>query len=282
MTPRVESLPAADGPPDFDETFSGEVAPERWVAHYLPHWTTPERSAARYRVLPEGGLELRIEDDQLDWRPEDAPLRVSNLQTGTTAGRLGAGEGMHRHRSDGLTVRTETPERLLWAPSGGRIDVTVSASNGAHCMLAAWLVGTEHRGAEDSGEVCIFEIDADAVRPQTTARVGIKAHRDPRLVADMGEVVLPFEGTRPHTWTVVWGAGETVIGCEGIVVRRIAQSTSYPMLLMLDLFEIGDPAGRYPKTAVIHRVRGWGSSIRGITGDTPGGMSGFARSPGST
>ena len=97
--------------------------PDLWVNHYLPHWTTPDRSAARYDHTAEG-LRLRIEADQLDWRAEDAPMRVSNLQTGTFSGELGSRRGTHRHREDGLPVRTMTPTRLLWAPSAGRIDVT--------------------------------------------------------------------------------------------------------------------------------------------------------------
>src|SRR5690349_14042556 len=83
---RLERLdPAVAG---FVEDFAGpRLDPGRWVEHYLPHWTTPDRSRARYDLLPHdpagagGGLRLRIDADQLDWRAEDAPLRVSNLQT---------------------------------------------------------------------------------------------------------------------------------------------------------------------------------------------------------
>ncbi|MGP2407993.1 hypothetical protein ACTUM1_15745, partial [Listeria monocytogenes] len=74
---------------------------DAWVLHYLPHWTTPERSVARWGFTP-AGLALRIDQDQLDWRPEDAPLRVSNLQTATFSGPAGSAVGTHRHRPDGL------------------------------------------------------------------------------------------------------------------------------------------------------------------------------------
>ena len=67
---------------DFDDESLDRA---RWVDHYLPHWTTPDRSRARY-ALTDDGLQLRIEADQLDWRPEDAPLRVSNIQTATFCG----------------------------------------------------------------------------------------------------------------------------------------------------------------------------------------------------
>lgn len=253
-TPRLPAPPRRD--PDVDDDFSGGLRPDLWVDHYLPHWTTPDRSAARYDITAEG-LRLRIEADQLDWRAEDAPMRVSNLQTGTFSGELASARGTHRHRPDGLFVRTATPTRLHWAPAAGRIDVTVSATRDPGCMLAAWLVGTEHQDEAAAGEVCVFEIDAAAIGSTSTARTGVKAHGDPKLSTDMAEVTLPFDASLPHTWTAIWGRGETLIGCEGVLLRRIPQAPDYPLFLMLDLFEIGEPNGSYPKTATLHRIRGW-------------------------
>ena len=216
-----ESLPPSpDRASDLDDDFSSGLSADHWVPHYLPHWTTPDRSAACYRLTSDG-IELRIEQDQLDWRPEDAPLRVSNLQTGSFSGPVGSERGTHRHRDDGLVVRTE------------------------------------HLSPADSGEICLFAIDADAVGPTTTARSGIKAHRDPRLTTDMIEVTVPLDVSHPHTWTAIWGDDETTIGCDGHVVRRMPQAPDYPLFLMIDLFEIGGPSGSYPKPAAIHGVRGW-------------------------
>lgn len=237
----------------FVDDFSAPALdPDRWIDHYLPHWTTPERSRARYD-LDGHGLRLRIDADQPDWRPEDAPLRVSNIQTGNH-------DGTHRHRPDGLEIRTRTGTRLLWTPSAGRVAVTVSASRDEGCMLAAWLVGVEHQDPRDSGEICLFEIDAAAIGEHgSTARIGIKAHHDDRLRTDMTEVAVPLDASRPHTWATTWGPGGTVIECEGVTVGRFDQAPAYPLILMLDLFEIGgrspDPAA-YPKTARIHRVEG--------------------------
>ncbi|WP_407360469.1 hypothetical protein [Microbacterium sp. LBN7] len=242
--------------PDFSDDFRDGLDTEKWIAHYLPQWTVSERSEARYRIT-ESGLELRIDAEQLDWREEDAPMRVSNLQTAVFSGAVGSMRGTHRHRADGLEVRTATPTRILFAPSRGRVDLTVAASTDDGCMLAAWLVGTEHLAETDSGEICIFEIDADAVSAATRARTGIKAHHDPRLTTDMAEIVLPFDASAPHTWTVIWGDGETTIGCEGRVLRRMPQAPEYPMMLLIDLFEVGAPSGTYPKTAVISEVRAW-------------------------
>lgn len=226
---------------------------------YLPHWTTPERSRARYTVAADG-LRLLIDEDQLDWRQEDAPLRVSNLQTGVFSGPFGSDRGTHRHRPDGLTVRTETPEDLLWAPTSGRVDVTVSASTDEGCMLAVWLVGVENASPTHSGEICIVEIDAAAIGPDATrVRCGMKGHGDVSLATDMSEIVVPLDASRPHTWSAIWGTEGTIIGCEGTVVARGRQAPAYPLLLMVDLFEIGprSEASAYPKSATIHSVRGW-------------------------
>lgn len=258
--------PPPDRAADFADDFAGPLSEDRWVSHYLPQWTTPERSAARYRTVPRG-IELRIEEDQPDWRPEDAPLRVSNLQTGTFAGPLGSPIGTHRHRPDGVVVRAAVETRILFAPASGRIEVDVSASRDLGCMTAAWLVGTEHEAPADAGEICLFEIDAEAIGPRagvagTRARVGIKAHGDTRLTTDMAVVSVPVDASRRHTWTVIWGDGQTVIGCEGTVVRVVPQAPDYPLFLMLDVFEVAPPAGPYPKTAVFHGVRAWDTGPR--------------------
>lgn len=241
--------------PDVRDEFATGPDPSLWVTSYLAHWTTPERAEARYATTADG-LQLRIDADQLDWRLEDAPMRVSNLQTGSFSGEVGSARGTHRHR-DGLAVRTTTPTRLLWAPRKGRVDIRLSASDDVGCMVAAWLIGTEHESAEDAGEICVFEIDARQDSSPWTARTGIKAHNDDRLRTQMTTVALPVDPRQPHTWTVIWGDGETLVGCEGEVVFRSLQSPDYPLFLMFDLFEIGPHVGAYPKTATIHSFRGW-------------------------
>ncbi|WP_378144550.1 hypothetical protein ACFJGV_13735 [Cnuibacter sp. UC19_7] len=259
MTTSLPAPPSRD--PDVHDDFAAGPDPALWIPSYLEHWTAPDRAAARWSASPEG-LILRIDADQPDWRPEDAPLRVSNLQTGSFSGPLGSSRGMHRHRPDGLAVRTPAPARLLWVPRSGRVDVTLSASRDPGCMVAAWLVGTEHEDPADSGEVCLVEIDSRPDSSGWSARMGVKAHGDGRLTTDMREIALQVDASEPHTWTAVWGDDETILGCDGVELRRIAQAPDYPMALMIDLFEIGEPGGRYPKTALVHSVRGWTGELR--------------------
>src|SRR5215211_7516876 len=135
---------------EFEEDFTAPVPDrDRWVAHYLPHWTTPERSAAHYE-LQRGLLRLRIDADQPAWRVEDGEMRVSNLQTGTFSGPLGSEVGQHRHRP-GLTVATPQPTRRLYTPSSGLAEAVMRASADPACMLAFWLVGFEEASPRASG-----------------------------------------------------------------------------------------------------------------------------------
>jgi hypothetical protein len=248
-------------PEDLVDGFTGPVLdPSRWVDHYLPHWTTPDRSAARYEFCPDG-LRLRIDWDQPAWRPEDGSMRVSNLQTGSFAGPVGGEQGQHRHRSDGLVVRTATHTRRLWTPTYGRVEVTASASADPTCMLGIWLVGFEERSPEESGEICLAEVFGDKVGPRTsTVRLGIKAHNDPRLSTDLTDLTLPTDATAAHTYSVRWDPEAVELSVDGVPVERCEQSLDYPLQLMVDLFEFPVTEDRravdYPKTAVVHRVRG--------------------------
>src|SRR5690349_17819016 len=138
--------------PEFEDTFaSGELSAERWVPHYLPHWTTAERSAAHFDLTGDG-LRLRIDRDQPAWRDADGGLRVSNLQSGCWSGPLGSNRGQHRH-VDGLTVVSPQPERRLYTPRAGLVEATLRASIDPTTMLAFWLIGFEADSPDDSAEI---------------------------------------------------------------------------------------------------------------------------------
>jgi hypothetical protein len=245
----------------FDEGFTDPALDsERWIAHYLPHWTTPERSAARYELRP-GILRLRIDADQPAWRPADGELRVSNLQTGSFSGPVGSTVGQHRHRSD-LTVTTAQPTRRLYTPSGGIVEAVLRASPDPTCMLAFWLVGFEKESAEQSGEICVAELFGNAIGPRRAGvRIGVKAHNDPRLREDMQEVTLDLDATGWHTYTAEWTAERIRFFVDDRLVRTVHQCVDYALQVMVDLFEFPhgsdrDPAA-YPKFGEVKAVRGY-------------------------
>lgn len=243
-----------DPTPEFQEDFRGAgLDPRRWVPHYLPHWTTPERSAARYE-LRAGVLRLRIDADQPAWRPEDGEMRVSNLQTGTRS-------GQHPHR-DGLATVTPQPERRLYTPVAGRVEAEMRGSPDPTCMAAFWLVGFEAGGPQESGEVCVCELFGHSAGPhRSTVRCGVKAHRDPRLRDDMEDVVLALDATGWHTYAAEWDAARVRISVDGRVIKTVEQGVAYPLQLMIDLFEFPESPERdpsaYPKVAEVRAVRGF-------------------------
>ncbi len=245
----------------FAEDFDGaELDQARWVPHYLPHWTTPDRSAARYE-LHRGFLRLRIDADQPAWRPEDGELRVSNLQTATFSGPAGSGRGTHRHRDD-LVVRSPQPPRRLFTPSAGLVEARLRIPADPTCMLAIWLVGLEEDGPDQAGEICIAELYGGRVGPGgSSVTTGIKAHGDPRLREDMADVALDLDATQWHTYSAAWTAGETRLHVDDVLIRRLDQGPGYPLQLMLDLFEFPagpdrDPAA-YPRHGDVAAVRGY-------------------------
>ncbi len=74
--------------------------------------------------------------------------------------------------------------------------MTLRASADPDCVTAIWSVGTEHRDPRECGEICVAEIDADAVGLQTRTRCGIKAHHDDRLTTDMMTTTVPYDTRR--------------------------------------------------------------------------------------
>lgn len=245
-----------------DDFGGGRLDPGRWVDHYLPQWTTPDRSRARWSI-GDDGLELRIESDQPAWREADGPMRVSNLQTGTFSGPVGSATGTHRHRLDGLWVVTEQPLRRGWTPMGGRVEVTASASPDPSCMLGIWLVGFEAFGQQDSGEICVAEVFGDRIAgDRSTVRTGLKAHHDPRLTTDLQDLVLAMDATRPHVYAAEWDGDGVRLSVDGTEVKASRQVLTYELQLMVGLFEFPEPGprdpGGYPKTAVVRSVVGTG------------------------
>ena len=245
----------------FADDFTGErLDPERWVDHYLPHWTTPERSAARYDLGP-GGLRLLIEADQPAWRDEDGAMRVSNLQTGSSSGPRGSTVGQHRHRSD-LLVRTPQPIRRLWTPSSGTVVARARARGDPPCLPAVWLVGAEDRSPQESGEICVAELFGDAIGPgRSQVRLGVKAHHDPRLRTEMRDLVLDLDATEEHDYAAEWDDRGVRFLVDGVLVHSVDQGLGYPLQLMVDLFEFPDVAERdpaaYPKIGEVKAVRGY-------------------------
>ena len=230
------------------------------MPHYLPQWSVPERTAARYDLTPDG-LRLRVDVDQPAWHPDEPGVRVSNIQTGTFSGPAGSERGTHRHRS-GLSVVTAQPTRLLCTPSGGRAEATLRMRPDPTAMLSFWLTGVEVDDPTHAGVLCAVELFGHAIREaECEVNIGVEAHHDPRLHDDMATLMLPIDATQWHTYGVEWSPDRPGIRftIDDELVRVVPQQVEYPMQLMVDLFDLTDGGAldpsSYPKTGDVRRVR---------------------------
>jgi hypothetical protein len=248
---------------EFDEPFAGtSLDRSRWLPWYLPHWSSRAATEARY-VIGEGVLRLRIDEDTPPWSPEfDPGVRVSNLQTALGSGPVGSGMGPHRFRP-GLIVREAQAPDVRYAPRYGLVEVRLAASRDPRCLTALWLIGLEDV-PERSGELCIVELFGRDVAPDgSVVGLGIHPFGDPQLVEDFRRVPVAFDAAEPHTYAAAWQPGRTDWYVDDVHVASQDQAPDYPLLLMLDLYELpgedGPEAriGPYPKEAVVHHVRGY-------------------------
>ncbi|MBP2436852.1 glycoside hydrolase family 16 protein [Microbacterium amylolyticum] len=250
----------------LDDDFTQPVLdPAIWLPEYLPQWTTPDRCAARYRTGV--GLELRIDADQPAWSPEwNGELRVSNLQTGVGSGPVGSERGQHRFRPD-LIVRTPREPRTLWSAGLGVVEVTLEGVSDPSALIALWMIGLEDV-PERSAEVCIVEqfgrdlIDPSASRPSGRVGMGLHPFGDSEVQDDFATVDVD-DVLGAHTYSVERLAHATRFFVDGHLVRTVDQGITYPMQLMLNLYELPLPDGSrapgpFPRFARVHRVRAWG------------------------
>ncbi|MEP9381049.1 glycoside hydrolase family 16 protein [Nocardioides sp. KR10-350] len=233
-------MPAAGGFADrFDRS---TLDTTKWFPYYLPAWSSRAATAASYRLGDEG-LVLEIPPDHPRWCPglHEPPLRVSGIQSGSWSGPVGSTRGQQRFR-DGLRVAEEQPRFEGWLPATGRVAVRARMELSARSMAALWLSGFEDDPEQiRCGELCVVEVFGRALQTEPTASaevgVGIKPFRDPALRDDFAAPRLPLDVAEPHTYAVEWDADEAVFTVDGAVVRRCAAPPTYPMQLMVAVFD---------------------------------------------
>jgi Glycosyl hydrolases family 16 len=247
---------------EFEERFDGDTLdPGRWLPHYLPHWSSRARSAARYAV-GDGVLRLRIEADQEPWCPElDGDLRVSSLQTGLYAGPVGSTVGQHRFNPAAVVRETQQNIRL-YTPRFGRIELRARAVDDPRTMVALWMIGYEDE-PQRSAEICVCEIfGRDVGAGQAGVGVGVHPFGDPRIVDDFSRETVAIDAREFHLYAAEWTTRDVSFFVDGRCIKTVNQSPAYPMQLMLSVYEF--PAGNeverassYPKEFVVDSVCGY-------------------------
>ncbi|WP_456825850.1 glycoside hydrolase family 16 protein [Cellulomonas sp. P5_E12] len=239
-----------------EDDFDGpDLDPARWLPHYLPAWSSRALTAASYE-LRDSCLHLSIPPSQGLWCADDhrPPTRVSGIQSGNWSGPVGGTRGQQPYR-DGLVVKEAQEAFRGWIPSGGLLELRARAVVTPRSMVAFWLVGLEDE-PERSAEICVMEVFGDAVRPGS-AEVGVGLHpfRDPAVVEDWAAVRLPIDVADFHTYAVDWDREQADFLVDGAVVRSCARPPTYPMQLMLAVFDfpersVGDDGDAVPELVV--------------------------------
>ncbi len=234
-------------PAGFLDDFDGSgLDLTSWRSSYLPVWSSTAASAATYTVS-NSLLTLAIPPAQGLWCAGDhePPLRVSGIQSGALSGPVGSPRGQQRYR-EGLTVREEQERFEGWLPAPGptgvgRVAIRCAMMLSPRSMAAMWLSGFEDDPAQEQcGELCVVEVFGRAlstVPPSAEVGVGIKPFRDPALRDDFAAPRLPIDVADFHTYSVEWGADAAVFTVDGEQVRRCAGPPTYPMQVMVGVFD---------------------------------------------
>ena len=220
---------------DFDTATLNEAV---WLPHYLPMWSSRAETRASYSIC-EGGLRLWIEPDAPLWCPavHDEPLRVSAIQSGNRSGAVGTTDGQQRI-NDTHTVQEAQIRLEGWLAAGGTMSIRCRMDLSGRSMAAMWLNGFEDH-PQESGELCVFEIFGRSVDGAASAEVGVgvKSLEDPRLRQDFVSPRLPIDVHELHTYAVSWGGGQSVFTVDGRVVHRSPQAPTYPLQIMIAVFD---------------------------------------------
>lgn len=255
----------ADDDSWFEDKFDGpHLDSSTWFPHYLPAWSSREQTRASYHV--DDGLVLDVPVDHPLWcrADHDPPLRVSGIQSGSWSGPVGSAYGQQRFR-DGQVVREQQARFEGWLPTGGRVEISARMHLSHRSMAAVWMSGFEDGSAQEQcGELCVFEVFGKdlgaAPEPSAEVGVGIKAFRDPALTQDFAAPRVPIDVAEAHLYAVEWDQAEAVFTVDDRVLRRCPRPPTYPLQLMLAVFDFpqwssGDDGKLVPRL-VVDRIAG--------------------------
>jgi hypothetical protein len=228
---------------EFHDEFDGpELDQTKWLACYLPQWSSRARSAPSY-ALRDGALVLQIAPEQQPWCPEfDGSTRCSSLQTGVFSGPLGSTVGQHRFQP-ACVVREEQPAARTYTPRYGYFELRARAVSAAATMVALWMIGFEDT-PERSAEIAIMEIKGAGVAA-SGSRVGYGVHpwSDPSISDAFYEELQPFDATGFHIYAAEWTPAQIDFYIDNRKLRTIHQSPQYPMQFMLGIYDFPNQAG---------------------------------------
>ncbi|HYH92010.1 MAG TPA: glycoside hydrolase family 16 protein [Candidatus Saccharimonadales bacterium] len=223
----------------FEDHFDGPVLdPGVWFPHYLPAWSSRAATAATYD-LRDSCLRLFLPPGHGSWLDgvHTPPIRVSGIQSGNLSGPVGSPIGQQPWRA-GMPVLEAQDRFEGWTPTFGYLEMRARAVISPRSMVAWWMIGLEG-GPETSGEICVAEIFGDAVGPEPSAEVGMGLHtfRDPGTAEDFAAPRVSIDVAEFHTYAVDWKQDAVEFFIDGAAIRRCVRPPTYPMQMMLAVFD---------------------------------------------
>jgi hypothetical protein len=105
----------------------------------------------------------------------------------------------------------------------------------------------------------LCEIFGRDVGPEQAAvGMGVHPFGDPRIADEFAAETLPIDARELHVYAAEWTPEQVTFSVDGRDVKTVRQSPSYPMQLMLGIYEFpGDGGARYPKEFAVDYVRGY-------------------------
>ena len=224
---------------EFHDDFAGSALDtSKWFPHLLPHWSSLERTAARYAVS-DGKLKLRIDRDQNTWI--EASDRASNLQTAHYSGPKGSRVGQFPwYDPERLVVTNDIPVVRHYTPRFGYFETRIRAVPVVGYHMALWMIGFD---TPHAGEIRVFEVHGINVATQPASvqqsRVdyGILPWNDPALREELYEDQLPLNAAEFHVYGVEWTPTQVDFFVDNVKLRTVQQSPQYEMQFMLGVYE---------------------------------------------
>jgi hypothetical protein len=251
---------------EFHDEFDGpDLDGDKWIACYLPQWSSCERSTPYY-TFRDGSLILQITEDQQPWCPEyDGENRCSAVQTGVFCGPIGSQIGQSRF-SDQLVVREAQANVRKYTPQFGYFETRVKGLSAGANHVSLWMIGYEDE-PQRSGEICLFELlGTEAGQESSKVRYGVHPWSDPTLQEAFFIEDFPLDTTRFHLYAVEWTPAYIDFYIDNVKIKTIRQSPQYPMQFMLGMFELPyegawngpyNPNDPYPKSFTVDYLRGY-------------------------
>jgi beta-glucanase (GH16 family) len=160
-------------------------------------------------------------------------------------------------------VREAQENVRLYTPHYGRFEMRARVTDDPSTMVALGMIGYEDE-PERSAEICVCEIfGRDVAADHAAVGMGVHPFGDPRIRDEFAAETVLIDAREFHTYSVEWTPEDVAFFVDGEHVKTVGQSPSYPMQLMLSLYEFPDDAGErtttgaYPKEFVVDYVRGY-------------------------